>query len=52
MCEFFIDRSTHLRNLFSAVGNNEIYNKMALWIGHKRFVETLYTSGGFCVAVE
>lgn len=49
----FIDHSTHLGNLFVAIGNTELNNKMVSYMtDQKVFITTPYYSGGPFVAVD
>jgi hypothetical protein len=52
--EHFIARSTHLQNLFVAVDNFEISNKLVFYtISEKLFIiKTVYLSDGSCIAAE
>jgi hypothetical protein len=50
----YIDRSTHLRNFFSAIGISEVSNKMASCTTEQEVfvVKTFYYSDGPFVVVE
>jgi hypothetical protein len=54
MYETFWGLSTQLGNLFVAVGNSELSNKMAPYRTNQKVsvIKTCYSSGGSYVAVE
>jgi hypothetical protein len=53
-CEAFTDRFTHLGNLFVAVGNPNLSNKMASYTADQKVfvIKTIYATGCSYVAVE
>jgi hypothetical protein len=54
LCETFTDCSTHLGNLFVAIGNTELNDKMMSHMTYQKVfvITTPYSSGGPFVAVD